>query len=66
RLIRFCFFLPAAPRTALLIGKGGKPPNMTQNETLLLGIDIGTTGTKCAIYDLKELSLLPTPIRSTP
>ena len=26
---------------------------MTQNETLLLGIDIGTTGTKCAIYDLK-------------
>ena len=26
---------------------------MTQNETLLLGIDIGTTGTKCAIYDRK-------------
>ena len=25
---------------------------MTQNETLLLGIDIGTTGTKCAIYDV--------------
>ena len=32
----------------------------TDENILLLGIDVGTTGTKCALYDLKGNCLLYT------